>query len=162
MKPVPNFILSLLLVALCALSAWQWNREHDLRTIATSQRDQLGTLSAQHDELDTRVRAADAEVLRLTGRLAELRANSVSKETHADALQANALLRDNIAKQNDAITKQNELLAQQNASIQQANDRLKKLASERDQLAKRLNEVTALYNTLVKPSEPTRQKSSPE
>lgn len=151
MKPVPNIVLSMLLVALCGLCAWQWDRESKLRNVVSSQREQITRLTTQCDELEARVKAADAEVLRITSSLAELRANSVSKETHAEALQANSLLRENLVKQNTAITQQNELITKQNASIEQANDGLKKLASERDDLAKRLNAVTALYNQLVNP-----------
>jgi DNA repair exonuclease SbcCD ATPase subunit len=99
------------------------------------------------------VKAADGEVLRITASLAELRANSVAKEVHAEVLDANAMLQENIIKQNTAITQQNELLTKQNAVIQQANEQGKKLAGERDELAKRLNEVTARYNQLAKQRE---------
>lgn len=153
MKPVPNIMLSLLLLALCALCVWQWNRESQLRTLAASQRDQLSVLSTKRDELESRVKAADGEVLRITASLAELRANSASKDAHAEALQANTMLRDTIAKQNAAITQQNELIAKQNTVIQQANDSTKKLTTERDELAKRLNEVTARYNKIAKQAE---------
>ncbi len=150
MKPVPNILLSVLLIALCGLCAWQWDRESKLRALVNSQRVQITMLSAQREELEARVKAADAEVLRITASLAELRANSVSKDIHAEALQANTLLRENVTKQNAAITQQNELITRQNTSIQQANESLKKLATERDDLAKRLNDVTAMYNKLVK------------
>ena len=151
MKPLPNFILALLLVALCGLCAWQWNRESQLRSLAAGQRDQIATLTALRDELESRVKAADGEVLRITASLAELRANSVSKEIHAEALDANAQLREVVEKQNAAITQQNELLTRQNAVITQANETIRKLTAERDDLGKKLNEVTALYNKLVKP-----------
>lgn len=150
MKPVPNIVLSLLLVALCGLCAWQWDRESKLRLQLKAKIMAVNVLTTQRDELETRVKAADAEVLRITASLTELRANSVSKDTHAEALQANTLLRESVTKQNAAVTLQNELLTNQNASIQQANGSLKKLAAARDDLAKRLNEVTAMYNKLVK------------
>jgi DNA repair exonuclease SbcCD ATPase subunit len=151
MKPVPNIVLSALLVALCGLCGWQWHRESQLRVLAATQHDQLNLLTDKRNTLEARVKAADAEVLRITASLAELRANSVSKEVHAEVVQANAMLRETILKQNTAITQQNERLAKQNASIQQANENLKKLATERDDLAKRLNEVTTLYNKIIKP-----------
>lgn len=151
MKPVPNTVLSLLLIALCGLCAWQWHRETQLRSLATTQRDELISLHQKHDELEAHMKAADAEVLRLTQSLADLRANSVSKDIHAEVVEANSKLRLTITKQNMAITQQNELIAKQNSTIQTANDNLKKLAVERDDLAKRLNDVTALYNKLVKP-----------
>ncbi len=150
MKPVPNILLSVLLIALCGLCAWQWDRESKLRLLLKDKITAVNALTTQRDELETRVKAADAEVLRITASLAELRANSVSKDTHAEALQANTLLRENVTKQNAAITQQNELITRQNTSIQQANESLKKLVIERDDLAMRINEVTAMYNKLVK------------
>lgn len=136
MRPVPNSILSLLLLALSVLCAWQWDRESKLRTLAETQRAQLTAITTQHDELESRVKAADAEILRITASLAELRTNSVSKETHAEALAASQTMR-------EAGTKQN-------AAIQQANDTIQKLTTERDDLAKRLNDITAKYNALIK------------
>lgn len=150
MKPVPNILLSVLLIALCGLCGWQWDRESNLRLLLKDKITAVNALTTQRDELETRVKAADAEVLRITASLAELRANSVSKDTHAEALQANTLLRENVTKQNAAITQQNELITRQNTSIQQANESLKKLVIDRDDLAKRLNDVTAMYNKLVK------------
>lgn len=150
MKPVPNILLLVLLIALCGLCAWQWDRESNLRLLLKDKITAVNALTTQRDELETRVKAADAEVLRITASLAELRANSVSKDIHAEALQANTLLRENVTKQNAAITQQNELITRQNTSIQQANESLKKLVIERDDLAKRINEVTAMYNKLVK------------
>jgi len=153
MKPVPNIVLSILLAALCGLCAWQWHRERELRALAASQRDEVIGLTTKRDELEARVKAADGEVLRITASLAELRANSVAKEVHTEAVEANAILRENIIKQNTAITQQNELLTKQNSLIQQANEQTKKLVGERDELAKRLNEVTARYNQLAKQGE---------
>ena len=155
MKPVPNLILSALLIALCGLCFWQWHREARLRALVSSQGDQLVALTGMRDDLEARVKAADAEVLCITASMAELRANSVSKEVHDEVLKANATLRESAIKQNAAITQQNELITKQNASIQQANDNLKKLITERDDLAKRLNELTALYNKLAKPGSPS-------
>ena len=151
MRPVPNLILSLLLLALCGLCAWQWNRESRLRSLAAAQHDEITAITTERDELQSRVKAADAEVLRITASLAEQRASSVSKETHAEILQANMTLRDAANKQGTMITEQNELLAKQNTAMQQANESIKKLSTARDDLAKRLNEVTALYNKLAKP-----------
>jgi DNA repair exonuclease SbcCD ATPase subunit len=154
MKPVPNILLSALLLALCGLSFWQWHREGQLRSLASSLSEQLAEVTAKRDDLEARVKAADAEVLRITASLAELRASSVSKEVHDEAMQANTTLRESVLKQNAAITQQNELITKQNASIQQANDSLKKLVTERDDLAKRLNDLTALYNKLAKQNAP--------
>jgi chromosome segregation ATPase len=150
MKPVPSSFLIVLLLALCGLCAWQWHRESELRLLLTAKLTEVQQLSVQRDELETRVKAADAEILRLTGALADLRANSVDKQLHEDVVAANAQMREAIEKQNTAIKDQNESLAKANAAIRLANDNIKKVVAEREALAKRINEVTALYNALAK------------
>jgi SMC interacting uncharacterized protein involved in chromosome segregation len=150
MKPLPSSFLIVLLLALCGLCAWQWHRESELRLLLTAKLTEVQQLSVQRDELETRVKAADAEILRLTGALADLRANSVDKQLHEDVVAANAQMREAIEKQNMAIKDQNESLAKANAAIRLANENLKKVVAEREALAKRINEVTALYNALAK------------
>ncbi len=149
MRPVPQTILLVLLAALCGLCAVQWWRESALRETAVAQRDALGALTGERDELTGRMKAADAEILRLTAAHADLRANSVSKQAHEEIAQANAHLRESVEKQNAAIKEQNEAIAKQNLAVQQANESIRRLTAERDGLARRVNEVTELYNKLV-------------
>ena len=150
MRPVPVPFLLTLVVGLCFLCAWQWHRETELRKIVVAQREELDLLKAEREEVDTRVRAADAEILRLTGSLNEVRANSVSKQEHEDLSQQNKRMGEMIEKQNALITSQNESIAKANTGIEQANESIKKLTGERDALAKRINEVTERYNALAK------------
>jgi methyl-accepting chemotaxis protein len=150
MRPVPATFLLTLIVALCVLCAWQWNREVQLRKIVVDQRGELESLRASRDEIETRVRTADAEILRLTGSLNELRGNSVPKLEHEEVLEQSKRMSDAITKQNALITEQNESIAKANAGIQQANETIKKVTTERDGLAKQLNEVTERYNALAK------------
>jgi len=150
MRPVPQTVLLVLLAALCGLCAVQWWRESALRETAVAQRAELARLSGERDELAGRMKAADAEILRLTAAQSDLRSNSVSKQVHEEVTRANAHLRESVEKQNAAIKEQNEALAKQNAAIQEANENIRKLAAERDGLARRVNEVTALYNKLVR------------
>lgn len=150
MKPVPSSVLLMLLLALCGLCAWQWHRESELRLIVNAKLLALEQVTSQRDDLEARVKAADAEILRLTGALAELRANSVAKQLHEDVVAANTQMREVLSKQNAVITEQNDRLAKANGAILQANENLKKVTAERDALAKKINEVTALYNALAK------------
>ena len=152
MKPVPPAILLVLLLALCGLCAWQWQRESALRRIVSTQLAEVNQLMAERSELESRTKAADGEILRLTGALAELKANSVDKQTHDEVLAANTTMREAIEKQNIAIKEQNDRLEKANTAILLANENLKKVIAEREALAKRINEVTALYNTLAKKS----------
>jgi uncharacterized coiled-coil protein SlyX len=95
------------------------------------------------------MKAGDAEILRLTTALSDLRANSVSKQVHEEVTQANQQLRDAVGKQNETIKEQNDTITKQNSAIQQASENIRKLTAERDGIANRVNEVTALYNKLV-------------
>lgn len=149
MKPVPSIFLLLLILLLCGLCGWQWHRENLLRELAITQRAALDTLNAERSELESRVKAADAEVLRLTGAIAELRQNSVSAQEHSDLVASSTRLRDDLVKQNEFLKQQSEALTQANASIVQANETVKLLTTERDSLVTKVNEVTTLYNALA-------------
>ncbi|TLD71114.1 hypothetical protein FEM03_09375 [Phragmitibacter flavus] len=158
MRPVSSLVLTFLLIALCGLCGVQWWRENELRRIAEKQRDDLVRHEAVQMEQDARIKSADAEILRLTGSIADLRTNSVSKlefdelKTAAEGHVA-TINRQNeiIVQQNESITKQNEALEKFNAAMLQANETIKTLTTQRDDLAKRINEVTEQYNKLANP-----------
>lgn len=154
MRPIPSSFLTVLLLAFCGLCAWQWHRETELRKIVTQQTVDLAHLTSERAEMETRIMATDAEILRLTGSLNDLRTNSVSRQEHEDVLQANLKMRESIETQNKLIKEQNEKLTTANASILQANETIKKITAERDATAKKLNEVTALYNKLATDPKP--------
>lgn len=150
MRPVPASFLLTLLIALCVLCAWQWHRENSLRKVIMERSEAFAVLEAERAEIETRVKATDAEILRLTGLVSELRTNSVSKVERDDLVKANTQMRESIEKQNAVVKELNESVTKANASIQQANENVKKLAAERDELAKKVNEVTERYNALAK------------
>lgn len=150
MNPVPLRLLLLLLTALTAVCLGQWWRESDIHRLAVEQRRQIADLAALKTELEARTKAADAEILRLTAALAELRASSVSKDIHSETEQKLNEARSLVTRQNEAITTQNTAISQLNDSVTKANAGIKALAAERDALADRLNELTDKYNALVK------------
>jgi chromosome segregation ATPase len=154
MKPIPGMIQAALVMALSALCVWQWHREKNLRTLVDQQHRSVQTLTAEQTELLTRVKAADAEILRLTGNLSELRTNSIPKQEQEQWTNERSQLAEAIEKQNATIKQLNEMILQANASMQTSNETLTKLTAERDSLAKKLNDVTAKYNALVKPKSP--------
>jgi methyl-accepting chemotaxis protein len=149
MRPVPQSLLLALLIALCALCAWQWWRESALREMAIAQRGEVFRIAAERDDLASRMKAADAEILRLTAALTDLRSHSVSKQVYDEMVQSGQRLRDTAEKQNVTIKDQNESITKQNAAVQQANQNIRKLTTERDDLARRVNDMTALYNKLA-------------
>ncbi len=150
MRPVPPTLLLGLISALCVLCAWQWHRENELRGIVSQQQIDLDALRAQRDEIEQRVRAADADILRLTASLEELRGNSVSRQEHEDVLSSNAQMREAIERQNAMLKQQNEAIEKANDAIQQVNETVKKVTAERDALAAQLNAVTEKYNALAR------------
>ena len=159
MRPVSSLILTLLLIAICGLCGVQWWRESELRHIAEKQRDDLVRQEAVQLEQETRIKSADAEILRLTGSLAEMRTTSVAKQefdelrTAAEGHVATINKQNGIIiEQNESIKKQNEMMEQFNASVLQANENIKILTAQRDDLARRLNELTAQYNKLANPA----------
>lgn len=150
----------MLLLAVCGLCVVQWWRESRLRETAAERGDALDRISAERDDLAARLKAADGEILRLTGALAELRSNSVSRETHEETVKAAADLRETALKQNGVLAEQAEALKSQNAAIEKANETIRKLAAERDAVAARFNELTARYNKIVGSSQ-TREAPPP-
>ena len=151
MRPVPQSVLLSLLLAMCALCAWQWLREAALRGLAGRQFIQINNLQFTAHENDERIKAADAGILRLAGTLTELRANSIPATEQEELQQTSVRLREGFDKQTAVLDTQNGALIKSNTAIQQANATIQKLTGERDALTKRLNETTAKYNKLAKP-----------
>ena len=110
MKPVPQGVLLSLILTLCALCAWQWHREGSLRRISVQQGSELETLKVASQEADARIKAANSEILRLTGTVTELRANSIPIVQQEEMQQTNAELQDKarlLQEQNSAIEVKN-------------------------------------------------------
>ena len=143
-------MICLLLLALCGLCGVQWWRESQIRAIAMALRSDLAAATAERDRLTERAKAADAEILRLNAAFADLRANSVPKQDMETAIQAAEQLNARIAALNQAFLRQNQILQQHNEAMQKANGTIQRIAEERDNLAKKANDITARYNALVK------------
>ena len=149
-RPVPLGILLLLLLGLCGLCAWQWNREELLRDLTRRQLAENTDLRKALEENSARAKAGDAEILRLTETLSEIKTASVAKSQYDEALAAAQTLREGVLKQNTALKDQQEALLKSNAAVTQANQAIEKLAAERDGLTQKLTALTLQYNKLVK------------
>lgn len=136
-------VLFLLLLAMCGLCGVQWWRESRIREIAVGLRSELMAITAQRDQLNDRAKAADAEIVRLNAAFVELRANSVPKPDFETSMAA-------LEQANARALAQNQALQRQNEAMQKANVTIQHVATERDSLAKKANEITAKYNALVK------------
>src|SRR3569623_2702550 len=86
-------VLFLLLLAMCGLCAVQWWRESKLRELAAGTRGELTTIVRERNDLNERLKAADAEMLRVTTALTELRTSSVPKADLDAAVMANDMLK---------------------------------------------------------------------
>jgi uncharacterized phage infection (PIP) family protein YhgE len=149
-RPVPLSILMLLLLGLCGLCAWQWQREEQLRDLTHRQLAEITGLHKTLEENVARAKAADAEILRLTEALNEIKTASVAKSQYDEALDAAQKMREGVLKQNTAIKQQQEALTKANATIAEANRTVEKLVAERDGLSQKLNALAQQYNKLVK------------
>ena len=149
-RPVPLGILLLLLLGLCGLCAWQWNREEQLRDLTRRQLAENADLRKALDENSARAKAGDAEILRLTETLSDIKTASVAKSQYDEALAAAQTMREGVLKQNAALKEQQEALLKANAAVAQANHAIEKTAAERDGFIQKLNALTLQYNKLVK------------
>ena len=138
-------LLLLLLPAMCLLCGVQWWRESQLRELSLTQRQELVAIQAKSEQLNERVKAADAEILRLTADLNDLRATSVPKTDLEAAVATGEKLKAQLQTASEALTRQN-------AAIEKANQIIQKTATERDELARKANELAEKYNGLVKKS----------
>ncbi|MEK0444965.1 MAG: hypothetical protein RLZZ399_286 [Verrucomicrobiota bacterium] len=159
-RPVPLSFLLLLLIGLCGLCSWQWSRENDFRELTRRQHAEITSLHKELDETSARAKAADAEILRLTASLSELRTDSVPKTQYEETADAARKMRDSILKQNAALKEQQEALAKANQAIAQANQSIQSLAKERDGVVKKLNALTLEYNKLANPEKGAPQPPS--
>jgi hypothetical protein len=132
------------------LCAWQWNREEQLRDLTRRQLAENADLRKALDENSARAKAGDAEILRLTETLSDIKTASVAKSQYDEALAAAQTMREGVLKQNAALKEQQEALLKANAAVAQANHAIEKTAAERDGLSQKLNALTLQYNKLVK------------
>jgi hypothetical protein len=149
MKPLPLKGLLGLLVALCLLCGWQFYREFGLREWNENLADRTVRLQVEVQELNSRAKAADAEYLRLTGALNELKATSIDRATHDAMVEANKKMAEGVEKQNAYISEQTNALEKAVAAVKQAQEQVAGLLKERDAVVKRLNDTVASYNKLV-------------
>jgi chromosome segregation ATPase len=146
---------------LCGLCAWQWNREEQLRELSRVQLVENAGLRKELEESVTRAKAADAEILRLTAALNEIKTASIAKTQYDEALEAARTMREGVLKQNAALKDQQEALLKSQAAVSKANQTIEKLTTERDSLGKKLNSLTLEYNKLVKRLQPDAPQNTP-
>ncbi len=156
-----NFLQNLLILfalCLCALIAFQWDRETKL------QQDRQRLTDTIHDKLEAiqtlqgQLKRTEDEVKRLDKLKNELtetvKSNRVEiVELKRDLEKASAEVERN-AKQIDvyktALDKANENIKKQNEDIKTQNEEMKKLADERNDAVVKFNKLVGEYNDLAK------------
>lgn len=178
-KALPLVVMALAL-ALCGLCVVQWVRESHLRAqIRTITRENADKATAIGG-LETRLKAWEADIQRLSDRVAELKAaegtHQVTLATTRRSLQKAEIdlaqareeldaFKTAVDSQNANLERQNASIARQNKVIEEQNGLLKQLGEERNQAVEQLNartrefnDVVEKYNALVKQIEEQQAK----
>ena len=155
-----NFLQNLLIffaLCLCALIAFQWVRETDLRkkvqeltnvvhdkseailnleANVRSQRDEIQRLDSQRKQLSETVKSNDLQIANLSKDL-EKATNDLQKTEKQMVVYK------------DAYQRTSENLTNANLTITEQNERMKKLAQEGNDVVKKFNELNSKYSELV-------------
>ena len=155
-----NFLQNLLIffsLCLCALIAFQWVRETDLRKNVQSLTDTVHDKMEAIQGLQGTVKREEAEIQRLdsikkmlsdTVKSNNLEIASLSKnlEKTTNDLERAAIQLDNYK---EAIELANDNIKKQNEDIKRQNEEMKKLAEDRNEVVKKFNKMTADFNDLI-------------
>jgi chromosome segregation ATPase len=155
-----NFLQNLLIffaLALCALIAFQWVRETDLRKDIQKLNDIVHDKSQAIIDLEARLRRDEEEIKRLDALKNELTATVKSNNLEIATLVKD-LDKANVENQRkdkqievykEALNTANENIKKQNEEMKAQNDEVKKLAEERNDVVKKFNKMAADYNDLA-------------
>ncbi len=155
-----NFLQNLLIffaLCLCALLAYQWVRETDLRKDLQKDADVIHDKSEAVQNLTATVKRDETEIQRLDTLKKELTDTVKSNNLQIAALfkeQERATNELDRAKQQievykEAIQKANENILKQNDDIKKQNEEMQKMAEERNDVVKKFNKMASDYNDLV-------------
>jgi septal ring factor EnvC (AmiA/AmiB activator) len=155
-----NFLQNLLVffaLCLCALLAFQWVRETDLRKNVQKLTDANQDKSQAIQNLQANVKRDEAEIQRLDG----LR-NQLTETVKTNNIQIANLSRDlekatneveraheQIEVYKDALKKANDNIVKQNEDIKKQNEELKKVAEDRNEVVQKFNKLSKDFNDLV-------------
>jgi chromosome segregation ATPase len=155
-----NFLQNLLIffaLTLCALIAFQWVRETDLRKEIQKLNDTVHDKSQAIIDLEARLRHDEEEIRRLDGIKNELTATVKSNNLEIARLgkDLDKATADNQRKDKqievykEALNTANENIKKQNEEMKAQNEEMKKLAEERNDVAQKYNKLAADYKDLA-------------
>jgi chromosome segregation ATPase len=155
-----NFLQNLLIffaLALCALIAFQWVRETDLRKRVQGLTDTIHDKMESIQNLEASVRRDEAEIQRLDGIKKDLSLTIKSNTVQITGLSRDLDRATNLLAQakaqidiyKDALQKANDSILKQNEEIKKQNEDMKKLAEDRNEVVKKFNTMAKDYNDLA-------------
>ena len=157
MKTFLQNLLIFFALSLCALIAFQWVRETDLRKERQTLYDKLHDRDESIQTLNASVKRDEQEIQRLDGLK-----NQLTQTVKSNDVQISNLIRE-LEKATNTIEKveremevykgalqtANDNLKKQNEDILKQNEEMKKMVEDRKDLVIRFNEMASNYNALV-------------
>lgn len=155
-----NFLQNLLIffaLCLCALIAFQWVRETDLRKDLQKNADLIHDKAEAIQNLTASVKRDEAEIQRLDGVKKELtdlvKSNNLQiaamYKEHEKATNELDRSKQQVEVYKEAIQKANENILKQNEDIKKQNEDMQKMVEERNEVVKKYNKMAADFNELV-------------
>lgn len=155
-----NFLQNLLIffaLCLCALIAFQWVRETDLRKNVQGLTDTIHEKMESIQSLQAAVKRGDAEIQRLDGLK-----NQLNQTVKSNAVQITTLFKDldkatnelasvrpQIDEYKKALQQANDNVLAQNDNIKKQNEELLRMGDERNQVVSNFNKLAKDYNDLA-------------
>ncbi len=155
------FLVNLLIffsLCLCALIAYQWVRETDLRRNVQKLTDEGQTKSENILNLQAEVKRDSGEITRLDGVRLQLtdqvKSNGLEITSLFKSLEKATNELDRAQQQTtaykDALDRANDSIKKHNDEVKKQNEEMAKLAEDRNEVVKKYNKMAADFNDLAK------------
>ncbi|HYG36684.1 MAG TPA: hypothetical protein VEC99_17955 [Clostridia bacterium] len=157
MKTFLQTLLICFSLALCALMAFQWVREADLRREVQRLTDSVRNEQEKVRNLQAAISYDEAEIQRLDGLKKQFAQTLESNDVRIVSLTRNlertaAELKrseSQIKAYKEALETANESIKRQNEDIKRQNEEMAKLAEERNEIVKKFNNMATDYSDLA-------------
>ncbi len=157
MKTFLQNLLIFFALALCALVAYQWVVETDLRRDLQKRVDEIHDKMENIQNLNGTIKLHESEIQRLDGiknmltqtvKSNDVQISNITKDLEKATNQIEHEERQ-IAAYKDALDRANESIKVQNDNIKKQNEEMAKLAEDRNEVVKKFNKMAADYNDLA-------------
>lgn len=157
MKAFLQNLLIFFSLCLCALIAFQWVRETDLRKGVQGLTDKIHDRDETVQSLQVNLKHDEAEIVRLDGVRKDLTQTVKSNNLEILSLGKNLdkvtldleRATNQVIQFKEALSQANEAIKQQNENIKKQNDEIVKMASERNEVVSNYNKIAKDFNELA-------------